>query len=108
MPGESFACTWEIGTSSMVVWEFVTATSLAGVGLRASIADVEALRSSESLDDVWKIWTESPLADVLLGTLDSGHLSQISEGVCRCWGPRNWGISHVGIWSIEATTSLAG
>ncbi len=65
MPGESFACTWEVGTSSTVVWEFVTVTSLAGVGLRASIANVEALGSSESLDDVWKIWTDSPFADVL-------------------------------------------
>ncbi len=83
-------------------------TSLACVGLRASIADVEALGSNESLEDVWKIWTDSPFADVLLGTLDSGHLSQISEGVDRCWAPQNWGISHVSIWSIEATTSLAG
>ncbi len=83
MPGESFAGTWEIRASSTVVREFETVTSLAGVGdlgLRASIADVEALRSSESLDDVWKIWTESPLADVLLGTLESRHLSQMSEG----------------------------
>ncbi len=83
-------------------------TSLSGVGLTPSIANVEALGRSESLEDVWKTRTESPLADVLLGTLESQHLSQISEGVGRCWGPRNWGISHVGIWSIEATTSLAG
>ncbi len=70
MPGESFAGTWEIGASSTVVREFGTVTSLAGVGdleLRAFIAAVEALGSSESLEDVWKIWTESPLADVLLG-----------------------------------------
>ncbi len=108
MPGVSFAGTWEIWKSSTVVWEFVTVTSLSGVGLTPSIANVEALGSSESLEDVWKIWTDSAFADVLLGTLESGHLSQISEGVGRCWGPRNWGISHVRIWSIEATTYLAG
>ncbi len=85
-------------------------TSLAGVGdlgLRASIVDVDALGGSASLDDVSKIWSDSPFADVLLGTLESGHLSQISEAVGRCQGPRNWA-SHVGIWSIEATTSIAG
>ncbi len=60
MPGESFAGTWEIGTSSMAVWEFVTVTSLAGVGLRASMANVEALESSESLDDVWKMSFRGP------------------------------------------------
>ncbi len=65
MPGVSFAGTWEIGRSSTAVWDFVTVTSLAGVGLRASITNVEALGSSESLDDVWKIWTDSPFADVL-------------------------------------------
>ncbi len=57
MPGVSFAGTWEIRASSAVVWEFVTVTFFAGVGdigWRASIADVEALGSSESLEEVWK------------------------------------------------------
>ncbi len=62
MPGVSFAGTWEIGTSSTVIWEFRTATSLASVGklgLRASIVDVDALGGSASLVDGWKIWSES-------------------------------------------------
>ncbi len=54
MPGVSFAGTWEIGTSSTVVREFRTATSLASVGklgVRASIVDVDALGGSASLED---------------------------------------------------------
>ncbi len=55
MPGVSFAGTWEIGTSSTVVSEFNTATSLASVGelalVRASIVDVDALGGSASLED---------------------------------------------------------
>ncbi len=65
MPGVSFAGTWEIGTSSTVV--FRSTTSLASVGelgVRASIVDVDALVGSESLEDGWKIWSETPLADV--------------------------------------------
>ncbi len=97
MPRESFAGTWEIGVSSTVVREFGTVKCLARVGdleLRASIADVEALESSESLEGVWKIWTESLLADVLLGTLKSGHLPwhqpwlrdvNVYESLCA-WG----------------------
>ncbi len=57
MPGVSFAGTWEIGTSSTVVWEFRSATSLASVGelgVRASILDVDALGGSASLEDGWK------------------------------------------------------
>ncbi len=52
MPGVSFAGTWEIVTSSTVVWEFRSATSLASVGelgVRASIVDVDALGGSASL-----------------------------------------------------------
>ncbi len=67
MPGVSFAGTWEIGTSSTVVREFMSATSRASVGelgVRASIVDVDALRGSASLEDGWKIWSETPLADV--------------------------------------------
>ncbi len=54
MPGASFAGTWEIETSSTVVREFRSATSLASVGelgVRASIVDVDALGGSASLKD---------------------------------------------------------
>ncbi len=67
MPGVSYAGTREIGTSSTVVWEFRSAPSLASVGefvVRASIVDVDALGGSASLEDGWKIWSETPLADV--------------------------------------------
>ncbi len=49
MPGVSFAGTWEIGTSSTVVRDSRTATSLASVGklgVRASIVDVDSLGGS--------------------------------------------------------------
>ncbi len=58
MPGVSFAGTWEIGTSSTVVREFKTATSLASageLGVRVSIIDVDSLGGSASLEDGWKI-----------------------------------------------------
>ncbi len=61
VPGVSFWGTWEIGTSSTIVWEFRFATSLASVGelgVRASIVDVDALGGSASLEDSWKIWSE--------------------------------------------------
>ncbi len=61
MPGVSFAGTWEIGTSSTVVWEFRSAASLASVGelgVWASIVDVNVLGGSASLKDGWKIWSE--------------------------------------------------
>ncbi len=61
MPGVSFAGTWEIQTLSMVVQVFGAVTSLA---VRAFIADVEAIGGRTSLEDVWKIKAESPLADI--------------------------------------------
>ncbi len=66
MSGVPFAGTWEIGTPSTVVREFGHVTSLAGVGnlgVRASIADVDALGGSVCLEDGWKTWAETPLAD---------------------------------------------
>ncbi len=67
VPGVSVAGTWEIGTSSTVVWEFRSATSLASVGelrVRASIVDIDALGVSASLEYGKKILSETPLADV--------------------------------------------
>ncbi len=66
MPRVSFAGTWEIGTSSTVVWEFRSATSLASVGelVVRAIVDVDALGGSASLEDGWKIWSETPFGDL--------------------------------------------
>ncbi len=58
MPEVSFANTWEIGTPSMVVWEFGTVTSLAGdedLGVRASIASAADRGAGASLEDVWMV-----------------------------------------------------
>ncbi len=39
-------------------------TSLAGVGVRASIAGVEALRGIAALEDILKIYVVTPIADI--------------------------------------------
>ncbi len=65
VPGVSCANTWEIGTTSTGVREFGTVASLTGnryLWVRASITDNEALGESVSLEDVWKIWVETPLS----------------------------------------------
>ncbi len=84
MPGVSFAGTWEIETYSTVVREFRTVTSLAGVGeLRAgaSFADFGAHRGSTSLQEGWKIWSVTPLADVCRMGIGTTHLNtNKSEG----------------------------
>ncbi len=101
MPGVSFAGTWEIGTSSTVVWEFSSATSLASVGelgVRASIVYVDALGGSASLEDGWKIWSATPLANVCrIGN----ETSLVGDGGLGAWA------SIADAWRIGAETSLA-
>ncbi len=59
MLGVSFAGTWEIGTSSTVVWEFGTLKSLTGVG---------GLLVGTALADVCRIGIETPLGDLRVRT----------------------------------------
>ncbi len=102
VPGVSFAGTWEIGKFSPVVWEFRSATSLASVGelgVRASIVDVDALGGSASLEDGWKIWSETPLADVCRIGIETS-LVGVGGLVTRT--------SLGDIKSIRAAISLAG
>ncbi len=118
MPGVSFDGTLEIGTSSTVIREFRTATSLASfgeLGVRASIVDVDALGGSASLEDGWKIWSETHLADVcrigietsLVGDVGLGAGTSIAD-VWRMSGGLVTGTSVGDIWSIGAAISFAG
>ncbi len=101
MPGVSFAGTWEIGTSSTVVCEFRSATSLASVGelgVRASSVDVDALGGRASLEDGWKIWSETPLADVCRIGIETSLVGDGGLGA---------GTSIADVWRIGVETSLA-
>ncbi len=116
VPGVSFAGTWEIGTSSTVVREFRSATSLASVGelgVRASIVDVDALGGSVSLEDGWKIRSETPLADVcrigietsLVGNGGLGAGTSIAD-VCRIGAAPEGGPRHLLLGTSLALTNL--
>ncbi len=47
-----------------IVREVESVTSLAGVGVRASIAGVEALRGIVALEDILKIYVVTPIVDI--------------------------------------------
>ncbi len=101
VPGASFVGTWEIGTSSTVVREFWSATSLASVGdrgVRASIVDVDALGGSASLEDGWKIWSETLLGDVCRIGIETSLVGDGDLGA---------GTSIADVWRIGVETSLA-
>ncbi len=87
MLGVSFAGTWEIETSSTVVWEFGTLKSTASVGgdlIGTALADVWRIGAETSLADVCRIGIETPLGDLGVRTF-------IAD-----------------VWRIEAATSLLG
>ncbi len=97
MPGVSFAGAWEIGTSSTVVREFRSA-SVGELGVRASIVDFYAVGGSASLEDGWKIWSETPLADVCRFCIETSLVGDGGLGV---------GTSIADVWRIGVETSLA-
>ncbi len=73
-------------------------TPLAGdgdLGVRASFADIEALETNAALEDGFKIWSETPLADVCrIGIETDGGLGA--------------SIPIADFWRIGVETSFAG
>ncbi len=66
--------------------------------MRASIVVVDALGGSASLEDGWKIWSETPLADVCRIGIETSLIGGGGLGA---------GTSIADVWRIGVETSLA-